>query len=137
MPWFKGWTWQTKNVESSAGKTLLEAIEAIEPPSHRLTAKKPLRLPLRDIYNIGGIGIVPVGRVETGVLRSGMTLTFAPSNLSADLREIEMPKMGFDEALPGSTVGFSLLSAPSLTKNSLQRLSLHCILINCRFFFKK
>ncbi|KAF9213988.1 translation elongation factor EF-1 alpha, partial [Podila verticillata] len=56
MPWFKGWTKETKG-GSFKGKTLLEAIDAIEPPSR--PTEKPLRLPLQDVYKIGGIGTVP------------------------------------------------------------------------------
>lgn len=69
MPWYKGWTKETKSGVSK-GKTLLEAIDAIEPPTR--PTDKPLRLPLQDVYKIGGIGTVPVGRVETGVIKAGM-----------------------------------------------------------------
>jgi elongation factor 1-alpha len=48
------------------GPTLLEALDNIEPPKRPVD--KPLRVPLQDVYKIGGIGTVPVGRVETGVL---------------------------------------------------------------------
>jgi elongation factor 1-alpha len=65
-PWYKGWEKETKAGKSS-GKTLLEAIDAIDPPSR--PTDKPLRLPLQDVYKIGGIGTVPVGRVETGVIK--------------------------------------------------------------------
>ena len=51
------------------GKTLLDAIDAIEPPVR--PSDKPLRLPLQDVYKIGGIGTVPVGRVETGIIKAG------------------------------------------------------------------
>lgn len=78
MPWFKGWNKETK-AGVAKGKTLLEAIDAIEPPSR--PTDKPLRLPLQDVYKIGGIGTVPVGRVETGVIKPGMVVTFAPSGL--------------------------------------------------------
>lgn len=71
MPWYKGWTKETKSGVSK-GKTLLEAIDAIEPPTR--PTDKPLRLPLQDVYKIGGIGTVPVGRVETGVIKAGMLL---------------------------------------------------------------
>lgn len=71
MPWYKGWTKETKSGVSK-GKTLLEAIDAIEPPTR--PTDKPLRLPLQDVYKIGGIGTVPVGRVETGVIKAGMSL---------------------------------------------------------------
>ncbi len=66
MPWFKGWNKETK-AGSFTGKTLLQAIDAIEPPTR--PTDKPLRLPLQDVYKIGGIGTVPVGRVETGVIK--------------------------------------------------------------------
>lgn len=51
------------------GKCLIEALDAILPPSR--PTDKPLRLPLQDVYKIGGIGTVPVGRVETGILKPG------------------------------------------------------------------
>ena len=89
MPWFKGWS--VKRGESTVtGKTLLEALDAIQPP-HR-PFDKPLRLPLQDVYKIGGIGTVPVGRVETGILKPGMVVSFAPSNLTAEVRTVEMHK---------------------------------------------
>merc|ERR1711977_217817 len=62
MTWYKGWKKELKAGEFK-GKTLLEAIDAIQPPSR--PTDKPLRLPLQDVYKIGGIGTVPVGRVET------------------------------------------------------------------------
>lgn len=66
-PWYKGWEKETKT--KVTGKTLLEAIDNIDPPSRPL--EKPLRLPLQDVYKIGGIGTVPVGRVETGIIKAG------------------------------------------------------------------
>ncbi|CAF4321002.1 unnamed protein product, partial [Adineta steineri] len=75
MPWYKGWTIERKEGNAS-GKTLLEALDAIYPPSR--PTEKPLRLPLQDIYKIGGIGTVPVGRVETGILKPNMVVNFAP-----------------------------------------------------------
>jgi elongation factor 1-alpha len=63
-PWYKGWEKETKAGKAS-GKTLLEAIDAIDTPTR--PTDKPLRLPLQDVYKIGGIGTVPVGRVETGM----------------------------------------------------------------------
>jgi elongation factor 1-alpha len=58
------------------GPTLIEALDLIEPPKR--PTEKPLRIPLQDVYKIGGIGTVPVGRVETGILKPGMQVTFAP-----------------------------------------------------------
>lgn len=90
MPWFGGWSIQRGENAIVKGKTLLEALDAIQLP-HR-PVDKPLRLPLQDVYKIGGIGTVPVGRVETGVLRPGMVVSFAPSNLTAEVRTVEMHK---------------------------------------------
>ena len=71
MPWFKGWEKETK-AGKSTGKTLLQAIDSIDPPAR--PTDKPLRLPLQDVYKIGGIGTVPVGRVETGIIKPGRFL---------------------------------------------------------------
>lgn len=82
MPWYKGWTKEIKGGVVK-GKTLLEAIDAIEPPQR--PTDKPLRLPLQDVYKIGGIGTVPVGRVETGIIKPGMVVTFAPTNVTTEV----------------------------------------------------
>ncbi len=65
---FKGWAVDRKEGKAE-GKCLIEALDAILPPSR--PTDKALRLPLQDVYKIGGIGTVPVGRVETGVLKPG------------------------------------------------------------------
>jgi elongation factor 1-alpha len=87
MNWFKGWTKETK-AGNSTGKTLLQAIDAIEPPSR--PTDKPLRLPLQDVYKIGGIGTVPVGRVETGVIKAGMVVVFSPAQVTTEVKSVEM-----------------------------------------------
>ncbi|RKP02304.1 hypothetical protein CXG81DRAFT_10965 [Caulochytrium protostelioides] len=105
MSWFKGWTKETK-AGSASGKTLLDAIDAIEPPTR--PTDKPLRLPLQDVYKIGGIGTVPVGRVETGVIKPGMTVLFAPANVSAEVKSVEMHHESLPEGVPGDNVGFNI-----------------------------
>jgi elongation factor 1-alpha len=106
MPWFKGWNKETKEGGAATGKTLLEALDAILPPSR--PTEKPLRLPLQDVYKIGGIGTVPVGRVETGILKPGMVVTFAPANLSTEVKSVEMHHESLTQALPGDNVGFNV-----------------------------
>jgi elongation factor 1-alpha len=69
---------------------------------------KPLRLPLQDVYKIGGIGTVPVGRVETGVMKPGDVVTFAPANVSTEVKSIEMHHEQLPEAIPGDNVGFNV-----------------------------
>ena len=104
-PWYKGWEKETKAGKSS-GKTLLEAIDAIEPPSR--PTDKPLRLPLQDVYKIGGIGTVPVGRVETGIIKAGMVVTFAPAGVTTEVKSVEMHHEQLTEGVPGDNVGFNV-----------------------------
>ena len=103
-PWYKGWEKETKT--KTTGKTLLDAIDAIDPPSR--PTDKPLRLPLQDVYKIGGIGTVPVGRVETGVIKAGMVVTFAPANVTTEVKSVEMHHEVLTEGLPGDNVGFNV-----------------------------
>jgi len=93
LPWYKG-------------PTLLEALDSVQEPKR--PSDKPLRLPLQDVYKIGGIGTVPVGRVETGVLKPGMNVTFSPANLTTEVKSVEMHHVALSEALPGDNVGFNV-----------------------------
>jgi len=88
------------------GGTLLEALDAIKPPKR--PSDKPLRIPLQDVYKIGGIGTVPVGRVETGVLKPGMVVTFAPTGITTEVKSVEMHHEALAEATPGDNVGFNV-----------------------------
>jgi elongation factor 1-alpha len=97
---------RSANMKWYKGKILLEALDAIKPPKR--PSEKPLRLPLQDVYKIGGIGTVPVGRVETGVLKPGMTVVFAPSTHSSEVKSIEMHHEALEEATPGDNVGFNV-----------------------------
>merc|ERR1712070_502904 len=103
-PWYKGWEKETK--AKATGKTLLDAIDAIEPPTR--PTDKPLRLPLQDVYKIGGIGTVPVGRVETGTIKAGMVVTFAPAGVTTEVKSVEMHHEQLAEGLPGDNVGFNV-----------------------------
>jgi elongation factor 1-alpha len=93
MPWYKG-------------DTLLEALDKVDPPVRPV--EKPLRLPLQDVYKITGIGTVPVGRVETGVLKPGMLVTFAPAGITTECKSVEMHHQNLEEAIPGDNVGFNV-----------------------------
>ncbi|PAA76780.1 hypothetical protein BOX15_Mlig017901g2 [Macrostomum lignano] len=111
MSWFKGWSIKRKlpgkkEETTTEGKTLIEALDAIIPPER--PTDKPLRLPLQDVYKIGGIGTVPVGRVETGILKPGMVVTFAPQILSTEVKSVEMHHEQLAEAVPGDNVGFNV-----------------------------
>jgi len=67
-----------------------------------------MRLPLQDVYKISGIGTVPVGRVETGIIRPGMMITFGPMGTSTECKSVEMHHEQVQEALPGDNVGFNV-----------------------------
>jgi len=87
------------------GPILLEALDQITAPKR--PTDKPLRLPLQDVYKIGGIGTVPVGRVETGILKPGMNVCFAPVGLVTEVKSVEMHHESLKEAQPGDNVGFN------------------------------
>merc|ERR1711894_417596 len=109
MAWFKGWEIERtvdKKVEKANGFTLYQALDSILPPSR--PTDKALRLPLQDVYKIGGIGTVPVGRVETGIIKPGMVVTFAPCNVTTEVKSVEMHHESLPEALPGDNVGFNV-----------------------------
>ena len=87
------------------GPFLLEALDLVTPPER--PTNKPLRLPLQDVYKIGGIGTVPVGRVETGILKPNMVVCFAPIGLTTEVKSVEMHHESLAEAVPGDNVGFN------------------------------
>merc|ERR1711990_1158404 len=93
MPWY-------------SGPTLLGCLDALRPPKR--PSDKPLRLPLQDVYKIGGIGTVPVGRVETGSLKAGMVVTFGPMNTTTEVKSVEMHHEQVEAAFPGDNVGFNV-----------------------------
>lgn len=94
MPWY-------------TGKTLLETFDSwIKEPNK--STDKPLRLPLQDVYNITGIGTVPVGRVETGVMKLGDKVVFEPSGVTGEVKTIEVHHQQISQAVPGDNVGFAV-----------------------------
>jgi len=97
---------RSENMKWYKGQTLLEALDDIQPPKRPVD--KPLRLPLQDVYKIGGIGTVPVGRVETGILKPGMTVTFSPVQLTTEVKSVEMHHEAMEQAVPGDNVGFNV-----------------------------
>jgi len=97
---------KSANLSWYKGPTLLEALDNITPPKR--PSDKPLRIPLQDVYKIGGIGTVPVGRVETGVLKPGMVVTFAPAMITTEVKSVEMHHESMESASPGDNVGFNI-----------------------------
>ena len=97
---------KSDNTSWYSGPTLFEAIDAIDMPPK--PTDKPLRLPIQDVYKISGIGTVPVGKIETGVLHAGKTVMFNPSQQKAEVKSIEMHHTEVAKAEPGDNVGFNV-----------------------------
>jgi len=93
MPWYKG-------------PTLIDAIDEFVLPEK--PTGKPLRLPIQDSYKIKGTGVVPVGRVETGILKKGDKIIIMPTGFKGEIRSIEMHHEEIPQAIPGDNVGFSI-----------------------------
>jgi len=106
--------WKKQKIERKSGsyefETLFDALDNIEPPTR--PTDKALRLPLQDVYKIGGIGTVPVGRVETGILKPGTVVSFAPTGLTTEVKSVEMHHEALLEAVPGDNVGFNVKNVP-------------------------
>jgi len=105
-----GWTGDNLIEKSSKcawykGPCMLEALDEIVPPKR--PTDLPLRLPLQDVYKIGGIGTVPVGRVETGCIKPGTLCMFAPTMVQGEVKSVEMHHEAMEVAEPGDNVGFS------------------------------
>ena len=92
-PWYKG-------------PTLVEVIDTFQPPEK--PTNLPLRLPIQDVYTITGVGTVPVGRVETGVMKPGDKVVFEPAGVSGEVKTIEAHHEQLPKAEPGDNVGFNV-----------------------------
>jgi elongation factor 1-alpha len=88
------------------GDVFLASLDTFEVPEKPVD--KPLRIPVQDVYSITGVGTVPVGRVETGVLKAGETIVFEPAGISAEVKSIEMHHESIPEATPGDNIGFNV-----------------------------
>ncbi len=86
--------------------TLVQALDAVTEPEK--PTERPLRLPVQDVYTITGIGTVPVGRVETGVLKPDTKIAFQPADKVGEVKSIEMHHENIPQAVPGDNVGFNV-----------------------------
>jgi len=93
MPWY-------------TGPTLYEAFDLLKEPPRPID--KPLRIPVQDVYSIRGVGTVPVGRVETGVLKVGDRVIFMPANKVGEVKSIETHHVRIEKAIPGDNIGFNV-----------------------------
>ena len=103
MPWYKG-------------DTLMDELDKLTPPEKPVDL--PLRIPIQDVYSITGVGTVPVGRVETGVMKKGENVIFEPAGASGEVKSIEMHHEQFEIAEPGDNIGFNVRG---VGKNDIRR----------------
>ena len=92
-PWYKG-------------PALIPSLDTFKDPEK--PTDKPLRVPIQDVYSISGIGTVPVGRVETGIMKKGMKVSFMPANKDGEIKSIEMHHEEQPQAVPGDNIGFNV-----------------------------
>ncbi len=101
-------TERSAHLDWYSGPTVLEALQNIVPPKR--PTDKPLRVSIQDVYKIKGVGTVPAGKVETGVMKKGMTVQFAPHGVTSEVGSIEMHHVAMEKAGPGDNIGFNLRS---------------------------
>lgn len=99
-------TKRSEKMKWYSGPTVLEALDHFEVPPKPID--KPLRIPVQDVYSITGVGTVPVGRVETGILKVGDTVVFEPAGVKGEVKSIEMHHESIPQAEPGDNIGFNV-----------------------------
>ncbi|AWR94508.1 translation elongation factor EF-1 subunit alpha [Acidianus brierleyi] len=99
-------THRSENMKWYNGPTLEEALNMLVVPPKPID--KPLRIPIQEVYTISGVGTVPVGRVESGVLKVGDKIVFMPAGKSAEVRSIETHHTKMEKAEPGDNIGFNV-----------------------------
>ena len=92
-PWYKG-------------SSIMQALDELKTPEKPDTL--PLRIPVEDAYTISGIGTVPVGRVETGVMKKGDKVIFMPGGVEGEVKSIEMHHEEIPQAVPGDNIGWNV-----------------------------
>jgi len=101
---------KSENMAWYTGPTLLEQLDLLTPPEK--PTNLPLRLPIQDVYNITGIGVVPVGRIETGIMKVGDKVTAMPGRegkgVTGEVKTIEMHHEMLQKAEPGDNCGFNV-----------------------------
>jgi elongation factor 1-alpha len=89
-----------------SGPALIEVLDELKVPEK--PTGKALRVPIQDVYTITGVGTVPVGRVETGIMKVGDKIVVMPSGAKGEVKSIEMHHQQMPKAEPGDNIGFNL-----------------------------
>jgi len=107
---------KSSNMTWYKGDALIPALDKLNAPEKPLTL--PLRVPVQDVYSITGVGTVPVGRVETGVMKQGDNVIFEPAGASGEVKSVEEHHEALPQAEPGDNVGFNVRG---VGKNDIRR----------------
>lgn len=97
---------KSENMGWYKGPTLAEALDMFEAPEKPIG--KPLRIPIQDVYSITGVGTVPVGRVETGVIKANQKVIVMPAGVTGEVKSIETHHTQMESAEAGDNIGFNL-----------------------------
>jgi len=123
IPFIPASAYQGDNLKTKSAKTpyykgnpLLAELDNLKPPEKPTT--KPLRLPVQDVYTITGVGTVPVGRVETGIIKPNDKIIFMPANVTGEVKSVEMHHETLPQAEPGDNIGFNVRG---IGKNDVKR----------------
>jgi elongation factor 1-alpha len=97
MPWYKG-------------PTITEQFDMFPQPQQPVDL--PMRMPVQDVYEITGIGTVPVGKIVTGVMKIGQKVIVLPGRtgkgIEGELKTIEMHHETIPQADAGDNVGINI-----------------------------
>jgi len=106
-------TKKSTNMSWYKGPTVMEQFDAF--PQPELPTNLAMRMPIQDVYEITGIGTVPVGKVETGIMKVGQKVIILPGRtgkgVNGEIKTIEMHHEAMPEALAGDNVGVNVRGA--------------------------
>jgi elongation factor 1-alpha len=92
------------------GPTVLEQFDKF--PAPEKPTNLPMRMPIQDVYDITGIGTVPVGKIETGIMKIGQKVIVLPgrsgTGIEGEVRSIEAHHEQLKEGEAGDNVGINI-----------------------------
>lgn len=101
---------KSTNMAWYKGPTILEQLDLFAMPE-KLT-NLPLRMPLQDVYEITGIGTVPVGKIATGIMKLNQKVVILPgrsgTGVNGEIKTIEMHHEQLPTAEAGDNVGVNI-----------------------------
>lgn len=101
---------KSENMAWYKGPTVLEQFDQFTEP--KLPTDLPMRMPVQDVYEITGIGTVPVGKIETGIMKVGQKIKVLPGRtgkgVDGEVKSIEMHHEQLQESVAGDNVGINI-----------------------------